>query len=362
MIEPARGRALAARAYRAGLAVTRSDGSTVPIPIGAVPVLLDDSQIAERAALAGHLASATAKAAAWRLAAGDRNAVLDALGPAERRLVLATADETALAVGRVDFLAGAALEVNATIPAMQGYSDIAAAGWLEEFAHDPAAAIAANGSNTDALLDALLDLHARQRGTSVRRIGLLCRRDDAQRTELDHLARRFAQRGFDAHVLHPDDLAWDGEWLRYAGATLDLVYRHLFLSRLDALPAPALEAALVSRRGTLVANRPAPHLEMKSTLAWLSRAAQDEALADAMRLSPEERECIAASVPWTRPLHEPGVAERVAASPRGIRVEAQLELRRQRRLRRARRRCVAASTTRLPRRGLVVRAGTARGG
>jgi hypothetical protein len=315
MIDVEAGRALAARAYRAGLAVTHGDGSVVPIPIGAVPVVLDDDEIARRAARSRALASAAAKTAAWRLAAGDRDALLEALGPAERRLVTATAGQTALAVARVDFLGDSALEVNATIPAMQGYSDIAAASWLAQFACDAPAAVAANGSNADALLDVLLDLHARQRGGSVQRLGLLCRRHDAQRTELDHLARRFAQRGFDVRVLHPDELSWDGEWLRHAGAPLDLLYRHLFLSRLDALPAPALEAALLSRRGTLVANRPAPHVEMKSTLAWLSRATRDETLAAAMRWSPEERDATLATVPWTRLLHEPGVAERVAASP-----------------------------------------------
>ena len=316
--DEARGRALAVRAFGAGLAVTRGDGGVVPIPIGALPVVLEDAEIARRAALAQKLASATAKAAAWRLAAGDRDAVFDALGPAERRLVHATARESALAVARVDFLGGAALEVNATIPAMQGYSDIAAASWLEEFASDAPAAIAANGSNTDALLDALLDLHAQDRGGRVQRLALLCRRGDAQRTELDHLARRFAARGIEARVLHPDELDWDGAWLRHAGAPFDLVYRHLFLSRLDAHPAPALEAALLAadgHRGTLVANRPAPHLEMKSTLAWLSRAAEDAPLAEAMALTPEECEALAASVPWTRALDAAEVAEEVARSP-----------------------------------------------
>ncbi|HET9483090.1 MAG TPA: hypothetical protein VFO79_03965, partial [Xanthomonadales bacterium] len=52
--------------------------------------------------------------------------------------------------------------------------------------------------------------------------------------------------------------------------------------------------------GTLVLNRPAPHLEMKSTLALLSQAADDERLAAAIGLEADERAAVIAHVPWTR--------------------------------------------------------------
>jgi hypothetical protein len=332
-VAASRGPAFAALAADLGLAVTLPDGSRRPIPVGALPVILDDADIDRRAALASHRASATATAARWRLAGGDRDAVLDALGPVERRLVEATWDGPQdLAVARVDFLGESplwALEVNATIPAMQGYSDIAAEAWLRTFAPpgaDVAALVAANGSNSAALLQALQALHAARRGGEAGRIALLCRRGDAQVTELQYLCERFRAAGIDAVVVHPDELARQGEWLTHAGRRLPLVYRHLFLSRLEATPSPALESALPSggARGTLVLNRPAPHLEMKSTLAIVSEAVDSGRHADAIGLSPAERDAVAASVPWTRRLDAGArdLVERVAADPAGHVVKA----------------------------------------
>jgi DNA-binding transcriptional ArsR family regulator len=305
------GATLAERAAHAGLAVTQPDGALRSIPIGALPLILDDDEIARRARLASHLVGAVAKAARWRMGGVRRGAVIAALGPTEQRLVDATWRGPAdLAVARVDFLGSPqlqALEINATIPAMQGYSDIAAEAWLATVAAgraDLQALITANGSNAAALLQALVDLHARQRSDELATIGLVCRRGDAQLTELRSLRDRFRAAGLQAHVVHPDQLAWQGAYLVFEGEPLQLIYRHVFLSRLDDTPAADLEAAILSRerRGTLVLNRPAPHLEMKSTLALLSRAGDSAELAHALELDAVERDAIRASVPWTRVL------------------------------------------------------------
>ena len=317
------GPAFAERAAGMGLAVTLPDGCERPIPVGLLPRVIDDAEIEARAVLAGRLASAVAKAARWRMAHGDRRDVLDALGPAERRLVEATWDGPQdLAVARVDFLGEsplAALEVNATIPAMQGYSDIAAEAWLRTVAApgtDVDALVAANGSNTLALLHALQSLHAARRGGDAGHIALLCRRSDSQLSELRFVRDRFRAAGVDAVIVHPDQLELRGEWLTHEGRRLPLVYRHLFASRLDHAPSPALEAAMLAThgRGTLVLNRPAPHLEMKSTLAILSHAVDTGVHADAIGLTSEEHAAIAGSVPWTRIL-DAEVAERVAGDP-----------------------------------------------
>jgi hypothetical protein len=322
-------RVLATRAYEAGLAVTQADGHTRPIPIGALPQIVDDADIEHRAAVAARLVAATARAARWRLAGAGRDATLAALGAAERRLVAAGTEHDDLAVARVDFLAAPmlqALEVNATIPAMQGYSDIAAESWLRTVASDRAdlsALLASNGSNAAALLQALLDLHLRRRGRDAGHVALLCRRGDAQISELAWLRDRFRAAGVDADVVHPDQLRWDGRHLIAGERPLPLVYRHLFLSRLDASPSPAIEAAMRvgADAGTLVLNRAAPHLEMKSTLALLSRSAESESLAETIGLEPDEREAIRAALPWTRTLTAPSGAESrrlldaVAAAP-----------------------------------------------
>jgi DNA-binding transcriptional ArsR family regulator len=305
------GPALAERAAHAGLAVTQSDGTLRSIPIGALPEILSDGEIARRAELAAHLVSATAKAARWRMSSARRSAVLSALGPAEQRLVQATWKGPAdLAVARVDFLGSSdlyALEVNTTIPAMQGYSDIAAEAWLTTFAADRSdlsSLIRNNGSNAQALLQALADLYARSRTDELASVGLLCRRGDAQLTELRYLRDRFRAEGLDAHIVHPDELTWQRGFLVHQGQPLQLVYRHLFLSRLDATPAPDLETVMTAttRHGTLVLNRPSPHLEMKSTLAWLSLSMESPEHAHAMELSDAERRAIRSAVPWTRSL------------------------------------------------------------
>jgi hypothetical protein len=320
------GPTLARRALDAGLAVTLPDGSRRPIPIGALPVILDGASLAQRALWSKHLVSATARAARWLLAGHRRDSVLSALSPVERRLVEATWQRLdSLAVARVDFLVGTApvaLEVNATIPAMQGYSDVAAEHWLRTFASDHPeleSLIRANGSNSDALLQALRALYAKRRGDALSRVGLLCRRGDAQLTELDYIVRRFRVAGLDAQTVYPDELTFKHGLLEHRDQPLQLLYRHLFINRLEQTPSPALEAALTtnSESGTLILNPPAPHLEMKATLAWLSRSQSEDALAEAMGLSAEERAAIAATVPWTRSLHalSEDELERVASHP-----------------------------------------------
>lgn len=316
------GRSLSARAFEAGLAVTLPDGAMRPIPIGAIPVVIDDAEVEARNRIAAHLTSATAKAARWRLAGAERATTLAALSPTEQRLVLATEHlPTVLAVARVDFLGAAALEVNATIPAMQGYSDIAVASWLQEYAgrSDLDALLMRNGRNGTALLEALLSLYFAARTQAPARIGLLCRRGDSQLTELVHLQRSFVAAGHDCTIVHPDELEFTDGYLLHRGERLSLVYRHLFLNRLDASPSAAVEAAIAQQGGpgTLVLNRPAPHLEMKSTLALLSAAASDDAAATRLQLTVEERTAIVQSVPWTRRLAQLDARERseVEAEP-----------------------------------------------
>ncbi|MCI1709727.1 MAG: hypothetical protein LKM39_04695 [Chiayiivirga sp.] len=205
---PVDGPTLGRNAFEAGLAVTRPDGHRQPIPVGAMPVILDDAEIMRRAALARHLVAATARTARWLMAGSNRHLVLAALSPVERRLVEATWSHTnALAVARVDFLVNAvplALEVNATIPAMQGYSDIAAEQWLRTFAADRPDLddlIHRNGSNTAALLDALREIHAQRRDEPLSHLGVLCRRGDAQLTELEHLAAQFEASGVETQLV-----------------------------------------------------------------------------------------------------------------------------------------------------------------
>ena len=314
------GARLAARAFELGLAVMRADGSRRPIPIAAEPVVLAGEEIARRSALSATLVAATAKVARDVLGGPQRATWLDALRPIERRLVEATwRGLDRLATARVDFSARgatlAALEVNATIPAMQGYSDIAAQAWIESAGARAGlsrtaidALVARNGSNSQALLDALERAWAGHRPREpLRTIAILARRGDAQATELEWLRAKFERAGYEAAIVHPDEVG-AADPLTARGIEWQLVYRHLFASRLDEAPHPLVEAALAgwNRGASLVVNPPSAQLEMKATFAQLSMLGDDPREARRVGLTDEELDAIRAIVPWTRPLLEGG--------------------------------------------------------
>jgi hypothetical protein len=322
---------LASLAAERGLAFTNPDGTMRALSIAATPVVLPASQLIERLHLAEQLTSAATKMARATLAGPDRELLLAGLSPLERRTAeLTYASTVTLATSRVDFVMGKqlrALEINATIPAMQGYSDIAAHTFLDvvgRFWKLPAQAIAdlqaSNGSNPRALHQALLaGYRAIRPGRTPNRIALLCRRFDAQSSELLWLRDRFREFGSDADVVHPDQLAGD-DAVRASGKTYDLIYRHLFVRRLEdpELPGAAYVTALLHEpNGTraVLLNPPASQIEEKLTFALLSTALEDPALRERAQLSDAELDAIARSVPWTRSFCDPALVERVAADP-----------------------------------------------
>jgi hypothetical protein len=312
---PKFGAELAQLAYQRGLAVTQKDGTTRPIPVTATAVILDAAEIRRRSDLAAKLSTATMKMTEAVLNGGTRDVLLGALSPLERSLAERTwAHVTRLATTRVDYFINSAnqpraLEINTTIPAMQGYSDIAARTFLEVVARHfgyPEKAIHAlltlNGSNTLALYRALLDGYAAERkGKLPDTIALLCRRNDAQLTELRYLADRFREFGADADIVHPDEVSGDDAFIAN-GKKYDLVYRHIFVRRLEETPSPWVEDFLgtVPGKKAVFFNPPTTQMEVKATFALLSQAVADPELAEGAGLSPEELEAIRTTLPWTR--------------------------------------------------------------
>ncbi|HZH02231.1 MAG TPA: hypothetical protein VEY30_00520 [Myxococcaceae bacterium] len=305
---------LARRALGAGLAVTGEKKERHAIPLSATPVILDADDIRRRGELARSLGSASVKLAQAAVEEG-RSTLLAALSPLELAMARRQRGKPLrLACVRVDSLVADArpwaLEVNATIPAMQGYSDMAAEALISvlgERARLPPIEIARlqreNGSNARALHRALVDGYRAVTGHALppRRIALLCRRGDSQLTELQFLAQRFSAEGTPASVVHPDALHFGDKV--YAGDTpVDLVYRHLFVRRLEPQPQLELTAFFAGElaQGTVLLNPPASQVEAKSNFALLSLAIHDEDLASRARLTPEEREAAQEAVPWTR--------------------------------------------------------------
>lgn len=327
------GQELADTAYARGLAVTnKDDGSTKAIPITATPVIIDEPELRRRQELSARISSATLKMSRAVLSNPDRSElVLGGLSPLEKGFAATTFEDLdTLVTTRVDFFVGdhaSALEVNATIPAMQGYSDIAANTFLEVVGrtwgapdHVIAGWQAKNGSNTMALYRALLSGYAKVRpGKSPERIALLSRRNDAQLTEQQYLLERFREWGAEADIVHPDQLSGTDSVTAH-GKKYDLVYRHLFVRRLEE---PGMEGAdyvkalLAEPNGTraVVLNPPASQVEVKAVFALLSLALDDSRLAKEARLSENELAAIKETVPWTRHFRGEKLLGEVTANP-----------------------------------------------
>ena len=327
---------LASLAYLRGLAVTLPDGSTRPIPIAATPVTVDVERIRHAASLSRQLSSAAFKMAHFALSSPRRELLLAAMAPKERAIIEKThAAIRRLACTRVDFFSGGdpavgslhALEINATIPAMQGYSDIAARSFIQVVGKMAGASerqisdwCEQNGSNVDALYRALTDGFRSERGRMPTRIALLCRRNDSQISELRFIAQRFCELGTPSQVVFPDLLSGREE-IEADGQVYDLVYRHFFVRRLHEVDAPFLEqffSEWPSPRA-LMFNPPAAQFEVKTTFALLSEAMVDRSLASAAQLNKDELAALRV-VPWTRPFRDGPMTD-----PSGHRIENAVE-------------------------------------
>ncbi|HYY52809.1 MAG TPA: hypothetical protein VE755_08055 [Myxococcales bacterium] len=181
-----------------------------------------------------------------------------------------------------------ALEVNATIPAMQVYSDAAARGWAEAVLPRDSGALRRNPTNAGWLLDALL--HAARTREKPLRVQILHRDGDPQVTELRALASMLRERGLEARTCTPADVALDGDPHR-------VLYRHLFARYVD--PASPLGRAFLDPRKHGIWNAVDGWLETKGLFAELSLQADR-----ARFLTEEERGAVAELVPWTRLLDD----------------------------------------------------------
>src|SRR3990172_809851 len=166
------GRAAAEEAWRGGMTVEGPDGVVVEIPLVAEPEVLSRADLSLLAVEARAILSGAVKLARALLETGDERDRQGLMGPFQGREAEAMArlfDEAPCPaiVARVDFLAPVdgpprALELNATIPAMPGYADLAAHAWLRAAARargmTPRQAndlVALAGSNMEALREAL---------------------------------------------------------------------------------------------------------------------------------------------------------------------------------------------------------------
>lgn len=321
--------AVARRATELGLTYASKDGPrAIAVALPLVPEA--DDAVTER----GHIAR-TVLAALVKVGTAHRASLLDGLSPLERAVVTSADAPFRLVTARADMLVdtdGVArvLEVNTTIPAMQGYSDIALRAWTEAFIEASASvppatarsladeALAAHGSNADDLLDALVAAYALDGGVVARpRIALVHRAGDSQLGELAYLRDAFRARGHDAETVVVDDLLARADGRIASGSFVpDVFYRHVFARLVPE--GSAFARALREPALFHVYNPIAAHLEQKTALALLSQAASDDVLAARLSLSDNERATVERHVPWTRVLDGAVVAGVVAAPERYV--------------------------------------------
>jgi hypothetical protein len=306
----------AATARADGAYVVLADGREVPIPPILTPVAIARDKMVAVAADAHAITAALIKLTAdlmndhtraplkQRLFGAFLPLEAEALGAGWRK-----AEQ--LATVRVDFLVDEAerpraLEVNATIPAMQGYSDAIAAAFIHAVARArnlPAtkarALIDANGRNSDDLLASLLAHHERLGGRhGAQSIAIVARAGDAQQGELQHYVRRWEELGHRAFIATPETVhIVDGKAV-IGGVIPDLIYRHIFARRID--PQSDLARICLAAERFHLFNPISSHLEVKAMLGLLSAAAATPEDAQRIGLDDDERAAVERAVPWTR--------------------------------------------------------------
>ncbi len=312
-------------ALNSGLKVLKSNGETVAIPPALTPVVETKEVLATRSEAARAILSGLVKTAAYFLGGKgqpEAASLFQGLSPWEWELVRRTWSLGAnVATARADFFPGSdgidhPLEMNSTIPAMQGYADIAANAFIQSVARTAGLSrqealdlTRDNVSNSEDLRLSLL-AHLRRLGVSTPRpsVAVVARSQDSQSSELAYLCAHLNAHGMVAYRCTPEQLSLerreDGlERATLLGEPVDLIYRHIFARRVD--PQSDLGRMLLDPERFHIMNPPNSQLEVKALLAELSRAADEPTFAEAIGL--EHNELVASRrVPWNRRLmHRP---------------------------------------------------------
>jgi hypothetical protein len=316
------GREAAERAWAGGMTVLRPDGTVVPIPLVAEPEVLSRADLAAAAREAQAILSGSVKLARALLASGDardRAALVEPFSGLEAEAMGRLFDAPLpVMVARVDWLVPEgggpprALELNATIPAMPAYADLAAHSWISAAAGErglsPRATrdlLARCGSHMERLREAIVAVHRARGGTRERpSIAVVSRPGDAQVGELRRLVAHLRQMGHEAAHLVPAECEPE-RW--------DVLYRHVWAHRVD--PATPFARALREPARFVLVNPVNGLLEAKALFARLSECAEDASLADRAGLDGEER-AAAGRLPRTRRL-DAALAPRLLAEREG---------------------------------------------
>lgn len=192
------------------------------------------------------------------------------------------------------------IELNATIPAMHAYSDIVKSAYVK-------ALLGIDGQPTQAnsleLLDSLIQHYEKVGGTKSRpRIAIISRPGDSQLSELQWLQKAWSGCGYETLLGTPEQLELGKDSLTLQGVSIDLIYRHIFASRLP--DKSAFAEACLNFQHYRIFNPISAHLEAKSMLAELSRLASSKTLSEMIHMSDAERMAVNKRVLWSRVVSE----------------------------------------------------------
>jgi uncharacterized circularly permuted ATP-grasp superfamily protein len=235
---------------------------------------------------------------------GRLDDLLDFLGAPEahRRLLRLKAAGPDVALSRVDgFVTPQGIrfiEINSDAPAGFGYAD----RMTEVFTQLPlvAAMKTADPLSVIGSVDALVAELRTQARVANPRVAIVDLRTVRTRPDQEILREEFLQRGLDAVLVDPRDMHIASGRLIAAGGPVDVVYRRTVISEVLAIEKDARAFFEAYERGLAVfVNSFRCYLsEDKAFFAMLTDE-RFEAL-----LSPEERDFVAAHVPWTRKVEE----------------------------------------------------------
>ncbi len=295
--------------------VLRNDGSKKAIPAVLTPTVVGNDELRQLYADTRVLFGALKKAARHLVDVPTPLAerILAPFSPLERRSF--QVDPSAferVASGRIDFLKDTrtgqyrVLEMNTTLPCIQGFSDSLTRHWLPlvtQGAPDLMNGATANRSALG-LLSGLMESYRHFGGAADKpSILLVSRRGDTEMGELQYLARTFNEQGHSSRYVFADEVgATPDGWLEAGGKNYDLLYRHIF-ARLLPEDSP-IPQHLLQPGNTKIFNPITSPLELKALIALLSEATANPTLARTLGLTPAELKTLARVTPWTRLVRE----------------------------------------------------------
>jgi hypothetical protein len=300
------------RARSLGLAVVRQAGD-VDIPLTLTPEIIDPAVVQRRARDASAILTSVVKAARAVLSQGVEGRwareLFGHFGPLEAACLKNWEAAEDVTIARVDwFIDGAgqhhALELNATIPAMEAYSDAAARAWIETIGKlaglDPTTIeglIRENGSNAEELRRSIL-AHGGYGAENKPSIAIIHREADSQLRELQALARHFTAAGHPVQLAVAESVALDAQGRAVIdGRIPEILYRHIFARRMPE--GSALERIALGQTRSRLQNPVNGQFEVKGLFAELARIVTENNGAG-LSLTAEEKDTIQRVVPWTR--------------------------------------------------------------